>query len=252
MGDRREQLDWGCLVTTSARAAYIALVGALVLCGASARADAYNDQGRNSLYGAFGGRWLSGSELASVQSVDWFVFAQPTFVHYVRDRIGVGFYLGYEIAAATHINVAAWERYDYKVHSLAAGPTFEWEYLRLGRVGLLFNLYVGFSQHVRRGRLHTNEPPDIPGPYSFSPPVYDGRARVPGSGGYVLDVRERESGVELGFRLPIVYHVTASVALGFGPNLLLSPWRVVTTNRTGKSTFESLRWGMSSYLAFSF
>lgn len=217
----------------------------LLLVCSSARAQPklpprMSDRGRHMLEGALGGSWSNEDEPGPFDRAPvWSAYAQPSWVYFVRDRVGVGAYLGYRIArVSTGIDRETWLQASASPsrdsgaqawkgplqHDLSAGISAAFELFESGRLSLFARPYVGVSVYFREVRAlrYTDSPFDPVG---------------------LASRRRHDARAQLGLRLPLVYQVSSAIGLGFGPDLL---WE----NLAGG--FDNVRLGVSSWLARTF
>ncbi|MDB4985196.1 MAG: hypothetical protein JWN04_374 [Myxococcaceae bacterium] len=229
------------------RASTLALAIALSLCSTVRAQDAahlrmprLSDRGRQMVDGSLGGSWSNEREPGfDDRSPRYSVWLQPSWVYFIRDRIGLGAYLGYRLSRVStgydsqlyrqaREGTTSARLYSPLNHDLSAGITAAVEVFVLGRLSLYARPYLGLSV-LWRAFSYSNLDPGHP------------EAHVRSPFGFHVE-HDHELRAQLGVRLPLVYQLSNAVGLGFGPDLL---WE----NLAGD--FNALRLGVSSWLALS-
>lgn len=199
-----------------------------------------SDRGRQMVEGALGGSWSNESEPGFFdRSPVWSVYAQPSWLLFIRDRIGLGAYAGYQVrrpSTGLDPETAMQAPQDLSgqpvpkiwiapiEHDFSAGVSAAFELALSGRVSLFVRPYLGMA--LLRREVNS---------FRWSPAA---------SSGVVLQqVTRLDWRSQAGVRLPLVVQVSSHVGLGFGPNFV---WE----NLAGE--FNSVRLGFTSWIARSF
>ena len=219
---------------------------AMFLLGPSARAEEpprLSDGGRTMVGGPLGGSWWMRPEPIHSPGRGiprWEAWLRPSIVHFVRDRVGLGLYGGY---GATRGRFEPFT--DYWDQAVSLGATAAIEAVVSGRFGLFLLPYFGYARRWREAE------------HDFQ--AWAGSATEP------YESRQTDNRLQFGLSIPLVFHVSESVAIGFGPNLLieliyldqkgvpaydfgLGPPLPTTMSRD----FVGLRMGAESWIAYSF
>lgn len=210
--------------------------------GASAaRADEparYSDRGRTLLGGSLRGTWYGRGGLPGDTTLPgWSVAIEPSWIRFVSDGIGVGAYVGYQ---ATKGSFFSGGRYFDQQLSLGFSSAFEvWA---SGPWGFLLRPYLGLSL-----RFRDYHPPPGSGPANPSTGVFTAAGLVDPSVG----IEQRDVRAQLGVRAPLVYAVSSSVVLGFGPDLLYEG-TFVHNPLARSERFDGFRIGFSSFIGATF
>jgi hypothetical protein len=207
-----------------------ALLTVLLLLTAVAPARAeerLSARGHQIVDGTTGFAWSNGDTPGSyARPPEYQLWVQPSWLYFVRDRVGVGAYVGYEYGRATQTFVLDSSarapqvlQRSAPVHTLALGATFAFEVLTLGRVSLYARPYLGVAWVHRRR-------------YALVPLRADPSLELQ------LHARsESHWQPQLGVRAPVVYQVSAQLGLGLGPDLQIDLLPGQTVVRLGFSTW---------------
>jgi hypothetical protein len=199
-----------------------------------------SDRGRQMVEGALGGSWSNESEPGFFNRTPvWSVYAQPSWVLFVRDRIGLGVYAGYQVrrpstgldpetAMQAPQNLSGQPVPRFWIapieHDFSAGFSAAFELVLSGRLSLFVRPYLGMA--LRRREVNR---------LFWSPGAANGIA--------LGQVTRLDWQSQVGMRLPLVVQVSSHVGLGFGPDFL---WENLAGN------LNSVRFGFTSWIARSF
>lgn len=199
-----------------------------------------SDRGRQMVEGAVGGSWSNESEPGFYnRSPVWSVYAQPSWLLFVRDRVGLGLYVGYEVrrpSTGLDRELASQSPQDLSgpplppiwqapiEHDVAAGVSAAFELVLGGPVSLFVRPYLGLSWRTRERNM-----------FGLDPGAPSGVA--------VRQVTQVDRRTQVGVRVPLVVQLSSHVGLGFGPDFL---WE----NLAGD--FNAVRFGFTSWIARSF
>jgi hypothetical protein len=200
-----------------------------VVCWASlARADLpprLTDHGRLVPGGSVGGFVASTGGPGLYGYADSAVWLQPSVIYFIRDRIGIGGYVGYdfmrrEVSLETNTG-----------HGVSAGVIGAWE-LALGpKLGLLSMLQLGYLQRF----VHRDGLDDFESAYDFEP-----------------SADSRLGQVVIAGSLPFLIHASSSVAFGLGPTVRWAPYVLASSEYPRATQFRPLQVGASSWIGVSF
>lgn len=197
-----------------------------------------SDRGRQIVDGSLIGSWSSGNEANSLfPASNVSVSLQPSWLLFVRDRIGLGAYAGYRYARGSFAHPfvsdlglppSAWH---YRDNELSAGITSALELYESGRFSLFLRPYLGLA--VRWREHDVLELSQAEAPFA-------------GDGVSTFSRRQQARDVRLqaGFRIPFTYQISSALGLGLGPDFL---WQNLFDGH-----FNAYRIGISSWLARSF
>jgi len=215
----------------------------LLLLSAGARAQELphlSDRGRTMVDGALSVAWSNAREPGYVLRRDNVsASANPSWLYFVRDRIGIGAYLGYRFArhdfTDAELQSASWDPvprdFRNRDHEVSAGFIVALELPLVERLSLFVRPYLGVSLRLREyARVESVQ---------LSPPFAGDGFTATWQAGHEHDTR-----VQLGVRAPLTYQASDKLGIGFGPDFLYQD----LTSRD----FASLRIGVSTWLARSF
>jgi hypothetical protein len=179
------------------------------------------------LSGSVGGTWYRGDDVpgSTGASSRWAVWAEPSFVYFIRDRIGLGGYVGYESNHGDFVE----QQVRWAENRISAGVSGSFEVVASGSWGLFLNVNFGYAWSQRNDRFGRDA-----GAVNY----YDSDRLV-----------EHDRRVQLGFHLPLTYLVSSSVGIGLGPDVLLE-FQTYQGHTEDSST--RVRLGGSSWIAYSF
>ncbi len=174
-------------------------------------ASKLTDRGRVMVDGGLGARWFHARQESNLrQPAPWQAHVQPGVTYFVADRVGIGLSVGGSFSQRDdRFGLRLGDSWTARVrtYELWAGPHAVLELPLLDKVSLLAVPGVYYMRHWRRltQRVSHGSPHD---------PV------APGGPQASLDFLEYDAHfVRLALTLPLVFHVSSSIALGFGPAL---------------------------------
>ncbi len=221
------------------------IVVSAVLTGGSARAAAQathathagraTDQGRTMIGGGLGGYWSNDEAAADWPSFrQWFAYATPELTYFIHDGFGLGLSLGgmYGVNAPR-------AGLQVKETQYFTGILANWE-LRLGpRTGLMVIAKLGYVRSWQRVDWKGSA-------YDVSAPGQNIQSRTALA---ALNLEYDRHSVRGSLLLPLVFHASEAVVMGFGPELWSEQW-LGEDEGTKRNTVISI--GVTSWLGFSF
>jgi hypothetical protein len=175
--------------------------------------------------GSVGGYAANNHGISLYSYADEAAWLQPSLVYFVRDRIGIGAYVGYEFGRRDSVALES-----VTTHGLGAGLIAMAE-LPLGpKLGLLSVLQVGYLHRLVRRDA------------GFDPDYDVDRAIQNGHLGQVV----------VAGSVPFLIHASSSVAFGFGPTVRFAPYVTASSDYANAKHARPLQIGASSWIGVSF
>lgn len=211
-----------------------------------------SDRGRTILAGGVGGYWSNNSTPydGRLRGADWSVEVSPSFTYFIWQRIGLGAYAGY--AHQRFRVLDKFPHYDLgpalesresseslRLDRFSMGAQSLWELALAPRLGFFFWVTAGYAHERLRERSS--------GEFSSSSAVgATSQQRLPFSG----STNCCQHALEATLFVPLTFHVSDSVAVGFGPRV---HWRGYFGREDDESEVgDFLRVGANSWIGASF
>jgi hypothetical protein len=209
-----------------------------------------SDRGRTLLAGGVGGYWSNNSTPhdGPLRGADWSVEVSPSFAHFIWPRIGLGAYASY-----AHQRFRVLDRVPYyglgpsvestespesfRLDRFSVGAQSLWELVLAPRLGFFFWVTAGYGYE----RLRQRSPEEF---FTSSATGATTQQKLSGSPSCC------QHAFEATLFVPLTFHVSESVAVGFGPRV---HWRSYFGRKDDEPEIgDFLRVGANSWIGASF
>ena len=209
-----------------------------------------SDRGRTILAGGVGGYWSNNSTPydGRLRGADWSVEVSPSFTYFIWQRIGLGAYASY-----AHQRFRVLDKFPYyglgpslgwvessesvRLDRFSVGAQSLWELALAPRLGLFFWVTAGYAYERLRPRSSEEF-------FSSNAAGATTQQRPPGLPSCC------QHAVDATLFVPLTFHVSDSVAVGFGPRI---HWRSYFGRKDDEPEIgDFLRVGANSWIGASF